>query len=206
MKNNTKETIVEAALQLFHTNGYDGTSIRDIALKAKINPANIAYYFKNKNGLLEYCFTSYLEQYIEIIDREIRKLEPSRADICLFEIISLLLDFQLKHYIAARFVIRELTLDTRLNREILSTYMAKEKYFFQHLIETGIDAFVFQQVNVPIMILQIKGLLTAPIIHAHYAVELLYIQPRDQYYIDQFKQQSISFIKQNLLTPQGVTL
>ena len=47
MKNNTKQIIVEAALQLFHTNGYDGTSIRDIALKAEINPANIAYYFKN---------------------------------------------------------------------------------------------------------------------------------------------------------------
>lgn len=196
--------IVEAALQLFHTNGYDGTSIRDIALKAKINPANIAYYFKNKNGLLEYCFINYLEKYIEIFEIEIRKLESVRADVCLFSIISSLLDFQAKHFIAARFIIRELTLDTRLNREILSTYMAKERYYFQYLIETGIKNSIFHQVNIPAFILQIKGLLTAPVIHAHYATELLHIQPRDKYYIEQYKNQCLSFLSQNLLISRAV--
>ena len=204
MKNNTKQIIVEAALQLFHTNGYDGTSIRDIALKAEINPANIAYYFKNKNGLLEYCFTNYLEKYIEIFEIEIRKLEPVRADVCLFAILSSLLDFQAKHFIAARFIIRELTLDTRLNREILSTYMAKERYYFQYLIETGIKNSVFRQVNIPTFIVQIKGLLTGLVIHAHYAAELLHMQPRDNYYIEQYKNQCLLFVSQNLLTSQAV--
>lgn len=40
-----KELIMEAAIGLFHTNGYNGTSIRDIARKANVNSANISYYF-----------------------------------------------------------------------------------------------------------------------------------------------------------------
>ncbi len=68
MKKNSKEAIVHAAVSLFNTKGYSGTSIRDIAAKANVNPANISYYFQNKHGLLEYCFTSFFEQYMEKIE------------------------------------------------------------------------------------------------------------------------------------------
>ncbi|MGZ6539994.1 MAG: TetR family transcriptional regulator, partial [Bacteroidia bacterium] len=57
MKKNSKEAIVNAAISLFNSNGFSGTSIRDIAELANVNIATIAYYFDNKLGLLEYCFT-----------------------------------------------------------------------------------------------------------------------------------------------------
>lgn len=200
-KNKTKRAIVEAAIVLFHSNGYDGTSIRDIAQKAKINPANIAYYFKNKNGLLEYCFINYLEQYTNIIEQEIIQLEYISADQCFKNIITKLLQFQGRHFNAARFITREMSLDTTLNREILSTYMAKERYYFQYVIEQGIKSKHFRKINIPIFILQLKGLLTAPVLHTHYATELLQIVPREAYFTENYKQQCIDFLTHHLLLP-----
>jgi len=199
IKKNTKQAIVEAALQLFHANGYDGTSIRDIALKANTNPANIAYYFRNKNGLLEYCFVCYLEEYILIIENEVALLKQTTADKCLISIFSKLISYQRKHYIAARFILREMTLDTNLNREIISTYMAKEKYNFQYIIDYGIKQNIFKKVDPATFILQLKGLLSAPIMHAHYAQELLHFYPKEVYYMKKYKEQCEVFISQYLL-------
>lgn len=45
--------ILQVAEELFAEKGFDGTSIRDIAKKAKINIAMISYYFGSKEKLLE---------------------------------------------------------------------------------------------------------------------------------------------------------
>lgn len=197
--NRTKQAIVEAALLLFQTNGYDGTSIRDIAQKANINSANIAYYFKNKNGLLEYCFVDYFERYTEIIENTVREMAYGRADYCLKMIISKLVQFQGDNFLATRFITREMSRDTMLNREILSTYMAKERFYFSQVIEQGIKSNVFRSVSVHSFILVLKGLLAAPFTHVSYAKELLHILPQEQYYIDQYKEQCIDFVNHSLL-------
>jgi len=199
-KQNTKNEILQAALYLFHTNGFDGTSIRDIAREAKVNSATISYYFKNKNGLLEYCFVNFLEDYIKIIENEMTQLSVNSADRCLISIFSKLFKFQEKNFIASRFIIREMSLDTMLNREILSTYMAKEKYYLKQVLEYGIKKEIFTKVNVPSFILQFKGLLNAPFINAYYAKELLHFFPQDSYYMDQYQKQCLHFIKDHLLT------
>ncbi|GEM56550.1 TetR family transcriptional regulator [Flavobacterium branchiophilum NBRC 15030 = ATCC 35035] len=45
--------ILQIAEKLFADNGFDGTSIRDIAKEAQINIAMISYYFGSKEKLLE---------------------------------------------------------------------------------------------------------------------------------------------------------
>ena len=47
----TKELILNTARILFGKNGFESTSIRDIALKAKVNVAAINYHFKSKDHL-----------------------------------------------------------------------------------------------------------------------------------------------------------
>lgn len=44
----TKQKVIDAAISLFNTKGYDGTSVRDIAKRADVNVANISYYFAGK--------------------------------------------------------------------------------------------------------------------------------------------------------------
>lgn len=45
--------ILQVAEQLFAEEGFDGTSVRDIAKKANINIAMISYYFGSKEKMLE---------------------------------------------------------------------------------------------------------------------------------------------------------
>src|SRR4249920_4002808 len=47
----TREAIIKAAVHLFAEKGFDGTSVRDIVTKARVNQAAINYHFKGKDGL-----------------------------------------------------------------------------------------------------------------------------------------------------------
>ncbi len=57
----TKEKIVSTALRLFSQNGYEKTSIREIAREAEISLGLMYNYFKGKEGLLEAIFNVGLE-------------------------------------------------------------------------------------------------------------------------------------------------
>jgi AcrR family transcriptional regulator len=48
-----QKLIMETAERLFATNGYDATSIRDIAAAGSFNSAMISYYFGSKEQLME---------------------------------------------------------------------------------------------------------------------------------------------------------
>ena len=52
-KEETRDTILDAAEQLFARLGYATTSFRDIAVEANVNPALISYYFGSKRVLYE---------------------------------------------------------------------------------------------------------------------------------------------------------
>ena len=60
----TRNNILKAAVALFAERGYDGTSIRAIVSKARVNQAAINYHFKGKEGLyfevLKVAFEGYL--------------------------------------------------------------------------------------------------------------------------------------------------
>ena len=53
IRKTSKEKILAVALKLFAQNGYQGTSIAQIAKKAKISKGLMYNYFKNKEKLLE---------------------------------------------------------------------------------------------------------------------------------------------------------
>src|SRR5215467_6712248 len=48
-----KDHIIDTAIELFATKGFEGTSIRDIAAAADVNLAMINYYFGSKEKLFE---------------------------------------------------------------------------------------------------------------------------------------------------------
>ena len=47
----TRDRITKAAERLFAERGYDGTSVRAIVAKARVNQAAINYHFDGKDGL-----------------------------------------------------------------------------------------------------------------------------------------------------------
>jgi TetR/AcrR family transcriptional regulator, regulator of cefoperazone and chloramphenicol sensitivity len=65
----TRDRIMKAAERLFAESGYDGTSIRAIVAKAKVNQAAINYHFEGKDGLyrevLRVAFRALTEHQLE---------------------------------------------------------------------------------------------------------------------------------------------
>ena len=52
----TELSIIKSAKELFITNGYRGTSMREIATHAKVNLAMVNYYFRSKENLFDIIF------------------------------------------------------------------------------------------------------------------------------------------------------
>jgi len=78
----TRERILKAAERLFAERGYDGTSIRAIVAKARVNQAAINYHFEGKDGLyrevLRSAFRALTEQQLVHAD-EMRTISREAA-------------------------------------------------------------------------------------------------------------------------------
>lgn len=75
MKNNSNASfsqkqkhIMKTALEIFAQKGYNGASVRDIALESNVNLAMINYYFGSKLRLLECIFEEKIERAKTYID------------------------------------------------------------------------------------------------------------------------------------------
>ncbi len=64
-KNNTRQDILEAALDLFSVNGYEATSISQLALAVGIKKASLYSHFASKQEILKTLVATVLEGYAE---------------------------------------------------------------------------------------------------------------------------------------------
>ena len=197
MKKDSKEAIVRAAIQLFNSNGYSGTSVRDIANLAKVNTATIAYYFNNKPGLLEYCFMHFFEQYISKIEEAYLSIDRGAKE-CLKKIIADLLHYQCENSQLASFVYREMSMDSQVVRELMSTYSLKEKYYLQKIFERGFEWQEFRPHSIPYLIIQLKSLLTMPCVNTQYMREVLYIFPNEPFFEQKYLKDLHAWIDKTL--------
>lgn len=55
----TSIRILEAADKLFSQIGFDGVSVNDVAVEARVNKASVFYHFGNKEALFEQVLTNY---------------------------------------------------------------------------------------------------------------------------------------------------
>lgn len=120
MELNTKQTqILQIAEKLFAENGFDGTSVRQIAKEADINVAMISYYFGSKEKLLSALLIyrtadfkihlesvlsagkSFLEKVDEIVELSIRRIHANRRmyKIIHFEYSSLCRSIDFENYL-----------------------------------------------------------------------------------------------------------
>jgi AcrR family transcriptional regulator len=72
----TQKKLTKAAIQLFATKGYKGTTIRDIAKATGMTVSNTYYHFGSKNGLL----LAILEQLSGALREELERVCQSEPD------------------------------------------------------------------------------------------------------------------------------
>ena len=71
----TRGSIIKAAVHLFAEKGFQGASVRDIVVKARVNQAAINYHFKGKDGLYLEVLKTALEKLTEHAVSEPEKLK-----------------------------------------------------------------------------------------------------------------------------------
>ena len=173
----TKDSIIEAAIYLFYMKGYSATSIRDIARRAGSNSANISYHFQHKQGLLEHCFTDLtgLEQIAE-------QLPQVGARECLLQYTSFCLHYYRENFLLTRLVLREISVDTSLNREVYMTYLSKEKFLLKMILEEGRKRNELRPISIPMFVTKLKAMLNEPFIHSQYFMEVWHIFPNEPHF------------------------
>ncbi|MEH7612167.1 forespore capture DNA-binding protein RefZ [Gottfriedia acidiceleris] len=184
----TKKKVIETALTLFKINGYQGTSVRDISKKANVNIATISYYFKGKQGLLEHIIVDFLEGYVEILDKHSLSLYDKNANVILMNLVGEVLNYYFLKKEYASIFYRELTIDSVFIREIMMTYLARERYTFTQIYDTIRMSNVKLTMPFSVFFVQLKSFLSTPYLFPSYLNEVLYIQQNDMYFFERYKE------------------
>ncbi|GAA0332969.1 transcriptional regulator RefZ [Bacillus carboniphilus] len=201
-----KNEIFNSALYMFHTKGYTGTSLRDIASKANVNVAHIAYYFENKQGLLEHSFSVFFEEYLAEMEKAISELERNDPRGVMRDLVDRLMKFQCQNITLTRFVWRELSIDSQVVREIISTYLMKERYFFKSLLEAGFREKAYEKRPVSYTIIQLKGMLMMPFLHAQSLSEVWQVYPHEPYFLNKYSKEIMSWLEHYLFVAEETQL
>ena len=86
--NKKKEAIIHSALELFSTNGFQNTSIKQISDKAQVSQVSIYNYFGSKDALVTECakiiMKNTLESAKQILQEPIPFIEKINKALSLF--------------------------------------------------------------------------------------------------------------------------
>jgi AcrR family transcriptional regulator len=174
MEYNDKQLqIMEVAESLFAEKGFNGTSIRDIALKANINLAMISYYFGSKEKLLEAMFGYRGEQLKVKIEDIIGK-----KDLTAIEKVYLLIDNYIEKIMQQqcfhRIMAREQVLNTTGFLAELITGMKKTNLeVVSRLIKEGQKTGDFRKnIDIPLMMTTMVGTANHLITTKHHYKEM----------------------------------
>lgn len=149
----SRSKILNASAKLFVKNGYDGTSVRQIAQDAGVNLAMISYYFKSKEGVLVYLITETSRQLREKTEHiQSLDLEPRERVTKLFLTIT---DHFVEHGLVSYVFGTELSLNRNKNIVdlILSILTKNQEYTYKCIrdCKPDIDETICRMI--PIMIL-----------------------------------------------------
>lgn len=165
-----------------------------------MNIANISYYFHGKRGLLEYCFTYFFERYLQEIERTY-DFSYSCATEKLKKVVSAIIEFQYKNLHLTRFVLREVSIDSQVVREIMSTYYVKERYYLTQILQEGISNKEFKKQSIHFSIMQLKSFLSMPFLNTYYLTEVLHVFMHEQYFIKKYLEEINKWVDEVVCTP-----
>lgn len=149
----SRSKILNASAELFVKNGYDGTSVRQIAKEAGVNIAMISYYFKSKEGVLVDLISETSKKLKEKTDHiQMLDLEPRKRVSKLFITI---VDHFIEHDLVSYVFGTELSLNRNKNIVdlILSIVSKNHKYTYECIkaCKPDIDDTICKMI--PVMIL-----------------------------------------------------
>lgn len=158
----TKDKLLEVAVELFATRGFDATSIRDIAKAMGMSISSIYHYYGNKEGILialiERSSGKLMRELRRIVDLDVTALEKFELLVRTHLSLGRELNHEAKIYLVDS---AQLTAETqhavrRMQREVYDLYYAQ----LSRLQELGI---VDRGHNLRLLTLNVLGLINWPL-------------------------------------------
>jgi AcrR family transcriptional regulator len=153
-----RENILNAAEELFAERGFDNTSVRQLATKAKVNVAMISYYFGSKEKLFETLIedrTSFLRERIHALNLE---------EISSWSKVNMMVDFFVERFFEKhtmhRILHREMGMNNRSKlTEAIGNTLAKNANELRQLINDGIKKKEFRKIDTEMLMASFIGTL-----------------------------------------------
>lgn len=157
MSADKKEQIINAAIDLFSENGFEGTSVRELANQAGVNVAMVNYYFGSKEKLFEALVEKrslFIREKLEQLATTETPTEIEKVDAVVDHYVNRLL---LQHKFH-RTITLELLLVKRENlHENITRIFARNKEILMTIIQAGIRKGEFREVDVELTIVSLIG-------------------------------------------------
>ena len=128
----TESKILEAAKKVFIVNGFDGTSMQQIANEAGINKSLLHYYFRSKDKLFTAVFSYAFQRFVPQIQ------EILVSDVSVFVKIELIvseyIDLLMQNEFIPSFILHEINRDPDRLYEIMQRTGLKPKVFLDQFV------------------------------------------------------------------------
>ncbi len=179
-----KEQLLEAAEGLFAEHGYEGTSVRKLALKAGVNVAMISYYFGSKEKLFET-----LVEYRAGGSREkLQSLNREESDPVtkIEKLVDLYVDKIFDNHLFHRILQREIALRQRSKmHELIMEILMRNVNEMRKMIEDGQRKKVFRKVDVECTIATLIGTISQVTKSSMLACKMISLDPETNSIFDE---------------------
>lgn len=124
----TRAALIAAGVTLFGSKGFEGTSTREIAARAKTNVASIAYHFGGKEGLRRACGAQFAQRLTAVLQQALvpADLRPDEARALLRAGFARMIGFILGQAEAAEmvsFMLREVSENSPIVDQVYAGFM-----------------------------------------------------------------------------------
>ena len=152
-----KEHIINIAVELFSTKGFEGTSIRELAAKAGVNIAMVNYYFGSKEKLFEALIenkVAYMKGKLEELVANKSLSEIEKIDVIIESYVERLLSQPAYH----RVIHQELLVNQRESmHQSITNIFKRNMEMVKSIINVGIKKKVFKKVDPELTMASIIG-------------------------------------------------
>lgn len=145
----TKAKITQNAMILFSKNGFDATTIDEVANESEVNKALLYYYFKNKAGLYESVMSEVLSKIYDEVIKADKCCESPTAELRAF--ITTYADLSVKHPYFPALLMRELSDSGAHLPEMMFASMRKLFALLTQILKKGEEEGVFKS-SIPMVV------------------------------------------------------
>jgi AcrR family transcriptional regulator len=152
-----REIILTTAMKLFGQKGFEGTSVRDIATDADVNPAMISYYFGSKEKLFE-KLVEHKAAFLKGVFAELVNNTSLSQIEKLFIVIDNYIEKMFQSPQFHHLMHRELSLERRPQlKNAISEILLRNFVSVRKILQDGIDSGEFKTVDPELTIASIIG-------------------------------------------------